>query len=356
MLIKLICLPLLMPLLAGSADDDTAAPTEDGVTIHESVDFGGASRVLVADVVDLADLQGPCGTGDGDWRDCISSMHLPSGWTATLYELPNFEGDSLTVTSSLSNLTHFPGCDGDWNDCATSIRVGQTLIHHDLAGSSETHPQDIPDEAGLFIYSHDGRNALRIFGSFRMLSVLDDTQSFHPYDLVPPKIPTGGDDFYNLNSSWTIKMSRFGMDALVGRRNHLFSSALLIRMEVDWKGDAEQFRIRHFFLRSKHWLIGQSWSTLNNLSFLPLSVDGRLTGAGLGMRTPQVRYYNSRQSWDYQVSLEHRATTLTKPVSLNAFSQVVIPDLAGRVSHRTDRSEVAVAGILRPNRLQFPRR
>jgi hypothetical protein len=125
-------------------------------------------------------------------------------------------------------------------------------------------------------------------------------------------------------------------------------------MEVDWKGDAEQFRVRHFFLRSKHWLIGQSWTTFNNLSFLPLTVDGRMAGAGVGTRTPQVRYYTSRQSWDYQVSLEYRATTLTKPASLNAFSQVVIPDLQGRVAHRTDRSEVALAAILRPNRLQFP--
>ena len=35
----------------------------------------------------------------------------------------------------------------------------QRLIHHDMAGSSEVNPQDIPDETGLFIYSHDGRNA-----------------------------------------------------------------------------------------------------------------------------------------------------------------------------------------------------
>ena len=351
---QLMCLALVILPLAGSADDDTIAPPEDGVTIHDRVGFAGGSGVLVADVPDLADLQGPCGTPDGSWTGCISSIRLPSGWTATLYERPHFEGDSLTVTATLSNLAHYPGCDGDWDDCAASIRVQQRLIHHDMAGSSEAHPQDIPDEAGLFIYSQDGLNALRVFGSFRMLSVLDDTPTFHPYDLVPPQVTTGDDHFPSLNSSWTIKMSRFGFDALVGRRSHLFSSALLIRMEVDWKGDDENFRIRHFFLRSEHWLIGQSWSTFNSLAFLPLAVDGRLTGAALGMRTPQVRYYTSGQSWDYQVSLEYRTTTMLKPESLNAISRVVVPDLAGRVAHRTDRSEVAVAGILRPNRLQFP--
>jgi hypothetical protein len=187
-----------------------------------------------------------------------------------------------------------------------------------------------------------------------VLGVLDDTPTFHPYDLVPPTIPTGDDNFPSLHSNWTINMSRFGFDALVGRRSHVFSSALLIRMEVDWKGDEEAFRIRHFFLRSKHWLIGKTWSTMNNVSFIPLTVDGRVAGAGVGPRPPQVRYYTAGQNWDYQASLEYRATTMVKPASLDAISRTFLPDLAGRLGHRTDRSEVAVAGILRPNRLQFP--
>jgi hypothetical protein len=53
------------------------------------------------------------------------------------------------------------------------------LVHHDLAGQSERHPHDIPDKGGLFIYSDDGLKALRIFGSFRMLAVLDNKQNFH---------------------------------------------------------------------------------------------------------------------------------------------------------------------------------
>ena len=83
-------------------------------------------------------------------------------------------------------------------------------------------------------------------------------------------------------------------------------------------------------------------------------MDGRLTGAGLGLRTPQIRYYTSHQNWRYQVSLEYRKTTMIKPASLNAISQVAIPDLAGHVDHRTDRSGVAIAAMLRPNRVQFP--
>lgn len=93
---------------------------------------------------------------------------------------------------------------------------------------------------------------------------------------------------------------------------------------------------------------------MNNLAFLPLAVDGRLAGGGLGLRTPQIRYYNWHRNWRYQVSLEYRKTTMIKPASLNAISQVAFPGLAGRVDHRTDRSAVAIAAMLRPNRVQFP--
>jgi len=342
-------------LVTTNWDANANGSDQAGVTIYERLDFGGDARVLVGDVSDLADLRGPCGA-DGSWSDCISSIELSSGWTATLYELEGFEGDSLDVISSFSNLENFPGCGDDWNHCAKSLRVRQPRIEHDSTGYSELHPLDIPDEAGFYVYSDDGLKALRLFGSFRMLSVLDNKQNFHPYDLVQPLIPTGDEDFRNLNSAWTMKMSRLGFDALVGRRSEddQLSSAVMIRMEIDWKGDAEDFRIRHLFLRSKHWLVGQSWSTMNNLAFLPLSVDGRVLGAGLGLRTPQVRYYNSRENVSYQASLEFRETSLLKPASQNAISQVAIPDLAGRVSHRTDRSELAVAAILRPNRVQFP--
>ena len=84
MLTQVICLALLMPFQAGAADDDTTAPDEGGVTIHERAGFAGVSRALMADVADLADVRGPCGDGGGSWARCISSLRLPSGWAAIL--------------------------------------------------------------------------------------------------------------------------------------------------------------------------------------------------------------------------------------------------------------------------------
>jgi hypothetical protein len=38
--------------------------------------------------------------------------------------------------------------------------------------------------------------------------------------------------------------------------------------------------------------------------------------------------------------------------SLNAISRIVVPDVVGRVGHRTGRSEAALGAVLRQNRLQ----
>lgn len=223
-------------------------------------------------------------------------------------------------------------------------------VTHGDSGYVESHPLDIPDVTGLFIYSADGQKALRVYGSFRLLGVLDDRQNFHPFDLNLPQVPTGDDDFEDLNSSWTIEESRLGFDTLLGRGDR---GGLMTRMEFDWKGVDEAFRIRQLFLRSKHWLFGKSWATVTNLPVLPTTVDGHMVSAALGTRPVQVRYYNKSRNLKYQVALEYQTPSLVKPDSVEAEGRVVIPALAGRMTLENKRSTMLVAGLVRPNRVQF---
>jgi hypothetical protein len=79
--------------------------------------------LLVADVVDFSDIAGPCGAAR-NWEDCVSSIRLSPGWTATLFEGDGFDGDTLPVLTDITNLDNIPGCGaGDWDNCASSIRV-----------------------------------------------------------------------------------------------------------------------------------------------------------------------------------------------------------------------------------------
>jgi PKD repeat protein len=95
-------------------------PTITGVAIYQRPDFDGAGKLLRGDTPVLGDLPGPCPFG-GSWDDCISSIKLSPGWSATLFELDDFEGDSLVVETDIEDLGDI-GI-GLWDNRASSIEI-----------------------------------------------------------------------------------------------------------------------------------------------------------------------------------------------------------------------------------------
>jgi hypothetical protein len=106
-------------------------PAGEGIVIYVHADFAGPSQALNVDVADLGKVQGSCTSGaEGEvptWADCVSSVKVLPGWSATLYRDPNYKGASVTVTSDTPNLRDLPGgCDKNgFNDCVSSIRVSR---------------------------------------------------------------------------------------------------------------------------------------------------------------------------------------------------------------------------------------
>jgi hypothetical protein len=108
----------------------TLGPTapDQGIVIYIDANFAGSSQSVDVDVTDLANTKGPCSRGgEGEkptWRECVSSVRVLPGWTATLYRDEDFRGRSVTITADTPNLDAIPGpCDGTFNDCVSSIRV-----------------------------------------------------------------------------------------------------------------------------------------------------------------------------------------------------------------------------------------
>jgi hypothetical protein len=103
-------------------------PPGQGIVIFIHADFIGSSQSIDHDVRDLTRTQGPCSSGqEGEvpsWRECVSSIRVLPGWSATLYRDDDFTGRSVTITSDAPDLRTLPGpCDGSFNDCVASIRV-----------------------------------------------------------------------------------------------------------------------------------------------------------------------------------------------------------------------------------------
>jgi len=105
-------------------------PPGEGVTIYIHSNFAGTAQSINVDIRDLEKVEGPCSRGEqGEkptWSDCVSSVRVVEGWTATLYRDHDFKGSSVTLTADAPNLRVLPGpCDGSFNDCVSSIRVAR---------------------------------------------------------------------------------------------------------------------------------------------------------------------------------------------------------------------------------------
>lgn len=123
---------VLTAALAGCGSIPALGPTpaDQGIIIYVHADFTGPAQALNVDVPDLSKVQGSCSSGaEGEmptWADCISSVKVLPGWTATLYRDTKYKGASVTVTSDTPNLRGLSGpCDHTFNDCVSSIRVSR---------------------------------------------------------------------------------------------------------------------------------------------------------------------------------------------------------------------------------------
>ena len=118
-------------MLAGCGSDLRIlgpTPPDQGIVIFVHADYAGSSQAVNVDIDDLTKTQGPCSSGaEGEeptWKNCVSSVRVFAGWSATLYRDKDFKGRSVTLDADAPNLRNLPGpCDGSFNDCVRSIRV-----------------------------------------------------------------------------------------------------------------------------------------------------------------------------------------------------------------------------------------
>ena len=102
--------------------------------IYEDANYRGKSALIMHDIADLKDFNGPCftadytryGGGESNWNDCVSSVRVAPGWKATLFGDDQYHGGQLEVTADVPDLKFVPGrCGSGMDDCVTSIRVSR---------------------------------------------------------------------------------------------------------------------------------------------------------------------------------------------------------------------------------------
>jgi hypothetical protein len=242
-------------------------------------------------------------------------------------------------SKSKDNLT----ADSSIGDDETSSYWTQDYQWSDL----DAAPTDVDDSAGLFIESADGRIMMRLYGSMRARAFYEDQENPDPWVIdmgqIAPVEPSNNTASFNGEA----KESRFGID--MGLRD-----VIIGRGEFDFRGSgSEALRIRHLYMRTRHWVFGKTWTATNTLIALATALDYHTTGAAVGSRIPQVKYMNGFGKWQYQISLEDHKPKIFAPDSLSAKAKNVLPNLAANIAQKGSWGEVRFAGMLAANRVSY---
>lgn len=168
---------------------------------------------------------------------------------------------------------------------------------------------------------------------------------------IPSLTPVGGEDEgQQFDSHIRQSRFRFTSDTAIDGGEKV-TGVLEFDFQVTPIGDerisnSRSPRIRHAFMKYKNWVVGQTWSTFQDVKTLPETLDfiGATDGT-IFIRQPLVRYTNG----PLEFALENPETTVTP---FGGGGRVVtddnlLPDVVARYTFTGDWGHLALAGILR---------
>lgn len=210
---------------------------------------------------------------------------------------------------------------------------------------AEVSPLDIMANRGLYIMTPNGKMQLRILGSVRFSVLYDNVDFSNKKNFNTYYIPTGSNHVKLPNFSSSLGQSRLGFE--VNRK--LEEKNVFIRLEMDFNGNNESFRIRHAYGQMGSFLVGQTWSLFSNVSSMPTMVDGNGPTGSVTLRTPQVRYSRTNnKGTHWAVAMEYSSPDLNSQEieSSRSTSVQLIPDFTGRIVREGIFGEVQLSTVI----------
>ena len=209
----------------------------------------------------------------------------------------------------------------------------------------DKHIQDAADNRGFLIMTADKKSQLRIMGSVRVNGAYDfnglqNKSSFSTFD-----IPVGSDNVIEPRFFLSASQSRYGIEA---KRETRYGDAF-VRLESDFLGKPNLFRLRHAYGTLGGFLIGQTWSAFGDIISIPATVDIDGPNSSVAERTVQIRYRNRiNNNFNYAIAIESpepEITTLDSAKLKPAFQS--FPDLIARIGTNKEWGHLQIAGIFR---------
>ena len=180
-----------------------------------------------------------------------------------------------------------------------------------------------------------GTNLHMKLGGYVKADIIYDVDGTRdPDQFLMSTIPVEGDPDYRSGGylHFMAKETRFNFDV---RRVAGDGIPLRLFFEGDFFTAGNQFRLRHAYVESGEFLIGQNWTTLSTLSILPFFIDFAAGDALFGGRSAQVRWTRQvNEGWKLAVGLEELVFKgIDNPDGLPGQARLGLPLVAVRVDY-----------------------
>ena len=227
-----------------------------------------------------------------------------------------------------------------------SLNIESDSVMVDTTYLEDIHPQDISDKSGYILENLGKWGQLRIYGSMRLngaydLDGLTNTNSFSTYD-----IPVGDESIDQARFFMAPYQSRLGIEVT---RSGLLKN-FRVKIETDFLGANNGLRIRHAFVETGNFVIGQTWSTFTDINSVPQTVDVDGPNSSVQLRTVRIRYADRllESNLRYIVSLESPDPDVVLADSLSdRIPSQFLPDIAGQLIRNFDFGYISLATIIR---------
>jgi len=118
--------------------------------------------------------------------------------------------------------------------------------------------------------------------------------------------------------------------------------------EGDFFGDNNAFRMRHAYGEFGGLLAGQTWSTFQDISARPLTVDFEGPEGEVFVRQAMIRLTRKfAEHWTVAVAAENPSPQFAVPSDLSGSARSQMPDLPGFVRYQRGGGHLQVAGLVR---------
>ena len=184
---------------------------------------------------------------------------------------------------------------------------------------------------------------MRILGSVRAAFNYTDQDLLNKSSINPYEIPT---NLTTLSPNYYASLGQTRLGFEVTRRTKKRGD-VFIRIEADFAGLSNHFRLRHAYGQFKHLIVGQTWSLFSNVSYQPATVSFDGVAGSVSLRTPQIRFFGDISSkFKWAAAIEYSLPDFIIPDSIQASLLQVIPDFTGKISLNTKVFTGSIAGII----------